>query len=67
LWIVALAVHLGYDSLVAGHGRDNVGAATIVLYLAVSLAIQRVIVRLRAQRLQSRSVQDPDRLGTLGT
>ena len=51
LWIVAPAVHLGYDALVAGHGRDNVGAATIVLYLAVSLAIQRVIVRLRAQRL----------------
>ena len=41
-------------------------AATIVLYLAVSLAIQRVIVRLRAQRLQSRSVQNPERVGTLG-
>ncbi len=65
LWIVALAVHLGYDALVAGHGRDNVGAATIVLYLAVSLAIQRLIVRLRAERLQSRSVQNSDRLGTL--
>jgi UDP-N-acetylmuramyl pentapeptide phosphotransferase/UDP-N-acetylglucosamine-1-phosphate transferase len=67
LWIVALAVHLGYDALVAGHGRDNVGAATIVLYLAVSLAIQRVIVRLRAQRLQSRSVQNSDRLGMMRT
>ena len=67
MWIVALAVHLGYDALVAGPGRDNVGAATIVLYLAVSLAIQRVIVRLRAQRLQSRSVRNSDRLGTLGT
>ena len=39
LWIVALAAHLGYDALVAGHGRDDVGAATIVLYLAVSLGI----------------------------
>ena len=65
LWIVALAVHLGYDALVAGPGRDNVGAATIVLYLAVSLAIQRLIVRLRAQRLQSGSVQNSDRLGAL--
>ena len=37
LWIVALAAHLGYDALVAGHGTDNVGDATIVLYLAVSL------------------------------
>jgi len=59
LWIVALAVHLGYDALVAGPGQDNVGAATIVLYLAVSLAIQRLIVRLRAQRLQSGSVRIP--------
>jgi UDP-N-acetylmuramyl pentapeptide phosphotransferase/UDP-N-acetylglucosamine-1-phosphate transferase len=58
LWIVALAVHLGYDALVAGHGRDNVGAATIVLYLAVSLAIQRVIVRLRAQRLAAGQARD---------
>jgi hypothetical protein len=55
---VALAVHLGYDALVAGHGRDNVGAATIVLYLAVSLAIQRVIVRLRAQRLAAGQARD---------
>lgn len=62
---MALAVHLGYDALVAGAGRDNVGAATIVLYLAVSLAIQRLIVRLRAQRLPSTSVQNSDRLGTL--
>jgi hypothetical protein len=29
-----------------------VGAATVVLYLAVSLGIQRVIVQLRANRLQ---------------
>jgi uncharacterized membrane protein len=63
LWIVALAVHLDYDALVAGQGRGNVGAA-IVLYLAVSLAVQRVIVRLRAQRLQVSSVQW-DRPGTL--
>jgi hypothetical protein len=73
LWIVALAAHLGYDALVAGHGRDDVGAATIVLYLAVSLGIQRLIVHQRAQRLQqaqrppSGSVQNPDRIGTLGT
>jgi hypothetical protein len=31
----------------------------------VSLAIQRLIVRLRAQRLQSGSVQNSDRLGAL--
>ncbi len=52
LWIVALAAHLGYDALVAGHGTANVGDATIVLYLAVSLGIQRLVVHQRAQRLQ---------------
>ena len=82
LWVVAVAAHLGYDALVAGHGRANVGDATIVLYLAVSLGVQRLIVHQRAQRLQrtqgpqsgygygygygSRSVQNPDRLGNLG-
>jgi hypothetical protein len=55
LWVVALAAHLGYDALVArghGHGVPSVGDATLVLYLAVSLGIQRVIVQQRANRLQ---------------
>jgi hypothetical protein len=53
LWIVALAAHLGYDSLVArGHG-DGLGSATVVLYLTVSLGIQRVIVQERANRLRA--------------
>jgi len=54
LWVVALAAHLGYDALVArGHGGSapSVGDATVVLYLAVSLGIQRVIVQQRANRL----------------
>jgi len=54
LWVVALAAHLGYDALVArgnGHGAASVGDATVVLYLAVSLGIQRVIVQQRASRL----------------
>jgi FtsH-binding integral membrane protein len=54
LWIVAIAVHLGYDALVAhGHGNDGggVGAATIVLYLAVSLGVQRVVAQFRASRM----------------
>lgn len=52
LWVVALAAHLGYDYLVGQH-KDigNLGNATIVLYLAVSLAVQRVLVGVRAQRL----------------
>ena len=52
LWVAALAAHLGYDALVAGHGTANVGDATIVLYLAVSLGVQRLVVHQRAQRLQ---------------
>jgi hypothetical protein len=54
LWIVALAAYLGYDALVPhGHGDRGLGAATVVLYLAVSLAIQRLIVQARARRLSA--------------
>jgi hypothetical protein len=53
LWILALAAHLGYDALVTpGRGSSGLGAATVVLYLAVSLGIQRVITQVRANRLQ---------------
>jgi hypothetical protein len=54
LWAVALAAHLGYDALVArghGHGVPSVGDATVVLYLAVSLGVQRVLVQQRANRV----------------
>ena len=53
LWILALAAHLGYDALVTpGRGSSGLGSATIVLYLAVSLGIQRVITQVRANHLQ---------------
>jgi hypothetical protein len=57
LWIVALAAPLGYDYLIGQH-KDigNLGNATVLLYLAVSLAVQRVIVSARAQRLNPVSV-----------
>lgn len=53
LWVVAVAAHLGYDALL-DHGKaaSGLGNASILLYLAVSLAVQRVIVQNRAQRLQ---------------
>jgi hypothetical protein len=56
LWIAALAAHLGYDYLIGQH-KDigNLGDATLVLYLAISLAVQRVIVSARAQRLNPAS------------
>jgi len=52
LWVLALAAHLGYDYLVGQH-KDigSIGTATLVLYLAVSLGVQRLIVAFRAQRL----------------
>jgi hypothetical protein len=53
LWIASLAAHLGYDILVArGNGIRGLGVATIVLYLAISLGFQRVLVLQRAHRLQ---------------
>jgi hypothetical protein len=53
LWVLALAAHLGYDYLIApGHGKTSIGTATVVLYLAVSFGIQRLIVQWRATRLE---------------
>jgi len=62
LWVVALGAHLGYDYLIGQH-KDigNLGDATVLLYLAVSLAIQRFIVSLRAERL------DPASAGRVGS
>jgi hypothetical protein len=57
LWIVSLAAHLGYDYLVAGHvtGKNggNVGNATILLYLVVTLFVQRFIMLNRAARQEA--------------
>jgi len=52
LWVAAVAAHLGYDYLIGQH-KDigNLGDATVVLYLAVSLAVQRVVTSARANRL----------------
>jgi hypothetical protein len=53
LWLAAVAAHLGYDALVAdGHGNHGLGSATVVLYLAISLGFQRIIVLQRARRLR---------------
>jgi hypothetical protein len=64
LWVVSLAAHLGYDILVAhGPGARGLGTATIVLYLAVSLGFQRVLVLQRARRLQPAGPGPADRAG----
>jgi hypothetical protein len=57
LWILALAAHLGYDYLVAGHvtGKNggNVGDATIILYLVVTLTVQRFMLLNRVARQEA--------------
>ena len=54
LWIVAVAAHYGYDYLVAGHiaGKNggNVGDATVLLYLVVSLTVQQYVLLARVAR-----------------
>jgi hypothetical protein len=58
LWVVSLAVHLGYDELVAGHiagsNGGNVGDATIVLYLMVTLAVQQFLLLARVKRQEAK-------------
>jgi hypothetical protein len=60
LWIVALAAHFGFDALVS-HGNINSGIASVtaVLYLAVSLGMQRVIVSWRASKLTEATAPGP--------
>ena len=51
LWVLALGAHLGYDALLDHHhGTAGFGDASLVLYLAVSLGVQRLIVLQRARR-----------------
>jgi hypothetical protein len=52
LWIVSLAAHFGSDALV-DHSTTakGLGSASILLYLAVSLGVQRELIRWRAARL----------------
>ena len=53
LWIVSVAAHLGFDYLVGGRGAGSAsfGNATILLYLAVTFAVQRMVVIARSQRM----------------
>lgn len=61
LWAAALATHLGYDYLVGQDtSKAQLGTASVLLYLAASLGVQRLVVAYRVQRL------DPASLGSLG-
>jgi hypothetical protein len=56
LWAISVAAHLGYDYLVvgssAGKNSTALGNSTVLLYLAVSLTVQRLILLSRASRLE---------------
>ncbi len=49
LWIVSLAAHFGLDALI-DHSTTakSLGSADILLYLAVTLGVQREVIRARA-------------------
>jgi hypothetical protein len=61
LWVVALGAHLGYDALLDHHkDLSGLGEATVLLYLVVSLIVQRVVVTTRAARLSPAPAGGPD-------
>lgn len=54
LWLVGIAIHISIDGAgqaIAGT-PDGFGSATIVLYLAVTLGVQQLVIAERANRLQ---------------
>jgi hypothetical protein len=54
LWLVAVGLHFGIDYLSERQGAPaGLGSSTIVLYLAVTLGIQRFITQQRALKLRA--------------
>lgn len=54
LWLVAVGLHFGIDYLSEQQGAPaGLGSSTIVLYLAVTLGIQRFITQQRAVQVRS--------------
>ncbi|MEW2500324.1 hypothetical protein ACQPXB_02075 [Amycolatopsis sp. CA-161197] len=52
LWVVAIAVHIGLDFVIdANSPAKGLGSASILLYLAVSLGAQRLVVQSRANHV----------------
>ena len=52
LWVVSLAAHFGLDYLIDPHAPNGgVAGASILLYLAITYTVQRLIVQARAQRI----------------
>lgn len=47
LWLAGIGVHIGLDALIDSSAK-GLGSASILLYLAVSLGTQRLVVQSRA-------------------
>ena len=59
LWLVSLAAHFALDALVEHSTQIPLGTSSILLYLAVTIGVQREIVRWRAARLTPRVAVNP--------
>jgi hypothetical protein len=60
LWVVALGAHLGYDALFSSHKDiSGIGTATVLLYLVVSLVVQRVVITTRAAKISGGPISGP--------
>jgi hypothetical protein len=52
LWLVGIAVHFGADTLIDGDGASKgLASAALVLYIAISFGVQRLVVNSRARSL----------------
>jgi hypothetical protein len=52
LWVVSLAAHFGLDYLIDPHSPNGgIAGASLLLYLAVTYTVQRVITQGRARRI----------------
>ncbi|HJP78269.1 MAG TPA: hypothetical protein VJ914_28610 [Pseudonocardiaceae bacterium] len=50
LWLVAIGIHFGLDALIDSSAK-GLSASTLLLYLAVTLGVQQLVVRYRATAL----------------
>jgi hypothetical protein len=50
LWLVAIAIHFAGDYAIAPHDADRLGGVSLLLYLGVTLAVQRLCLNERARR-----------------
>jgi hypothetical protein len=51
LWLIAIAIHIGDDQVIAPHDAARIGAVSLLLYLGVSLAVPRAALGAGAPRL----------------